>query len=147
MPRVASNDLDMAEFFKAGPDTILYYPVFANSVGWWGELLGGGARVCDQLKISPECRLMAITGTQESPFAKATADRPAPKNQNLLFAAEIFPTPGFFKKLASVGATISDMLATESGTALALFSSKNQSKFQNFIESTGNFYLGCVGGY
>jgi hypothetical protein len=69
------------------------------------------------------------------------------KDQNKLFVAEIFPTPGFFKKATSFGVGIADMLATESGTILALFSGKNQSKFQNFIESSGNFYLGCVGGY
>jgi hypothetical protein len=72
---------------------------------------------------------------------------PAAKNQNQLFAAEIFPTPGFFKKAAGAGVCVSDMLATEAGTILALFSGKNQNKFQNFIESSGNLYLGCVGGY
>ena len=137
MPRITSTDFDMAEFFKSTSDAILYYPVFSGVPGWWGELLGGQAKVCEKITLTKDCTLMAITKDQV----------PETKDQNRLFVAEIFPTPGFFKKAASVGVNISDMLATESGTILALFSGKNQSKFQNFIESSGNFYLGCVGGY
>jgi hypothetical protein len=139
MPRVVTADFDMTDFFRTDPGATLYYPVFSGSSGWWGELLGNTAKVCEALAVSPDCRLMAISGNREKDVQSRNASR--------LFAAEIFPTPGFFKKISSVGATVSDMLATESGTILALFSSKNQSKFQNFIESSGNFYLGCVGGY
>ena len=137
MPRVVSGDFDMAEFFKTNPDAILYYPVFSNSNGWWGELLGGQAQISEQIAISPECKLMVIA--KEQPAKN--------KEQSQLFAAEIYPSNLFFKKIGAVGATVSDMLATESGTILALFSGKNQSKFQHFIESTGNFYLGTIGSY
>ncbi|MCL2748929.1 MAG: hypothetical protein FWE50_02535 [Alphaproteobacteria bacterium] len=136
MPRVESGDFDMAEFFKANSDAVLYYPVFSNSCGWWGELLGGSAKICEKISVSKDCQLMVIVGDKK---------QEASDKKTQLFAAEIYPTNQFFKKVAAVGVTVSDMLATESGTILALFSGKNQSKFQNFIESTGNFYLGCVG--
>ena len=64
-----------------------------------------------------------------------------------LLAAEIYPTSGFFKKMNSNIATVADMLATDAGTILALFSGKNQSQFINILESTGNSYLGCIGRY
>ena len=66
---------------------------------------------------------------------------------NQLLAAEIYPTSGFFKKMNSSIATVADMLATDAGTILALFSGKNQNKFINILESTGNSYLGCIGRY
>jgi hypothetical protein len=137
MPRVLGADFDMAEFFKNDADAILYYPVFSGSSGWWGELLGGAAKVCEKISLSEDCALMAISRNQET----------ASRNQNQLFAAEIFPTSGFFKKASVIGAAALDMLATESGTILALFSGKNQGKFQNFIESSGNFYLGAIGSW
>jgi len=137
MPYLTPTDFDMVEFFKNTPDAVLYYPVFSGTPGWWGELLGGQAKVYEKIILTKDCTLMAIA-----------KDQPAEtKDQNKLFVAEIFPNPGFFKKASSFGISISDMLATESGTVLALFSGKNQSKIQNFIESSGNFYLGCVGGY
>jgi hypothetical protein len=137
MPCLTPTDFDMVEFFKNTPDAVLYYPVFSGTPGWWGELLGGQAKVYEKIILTKDCTLMAIA-----------KDQPAEtKDQNKLFVAEIFPNPGFFKKASSFGISISDMLATESGTVLALFSGKNQSKIQNFIESSGNFYLGCVGGY
>ncbi|MGI5845639.1 MAG: hypothetical protein ACOX7D_00425 [Alphaproteobacteria bacterium] len=137
MPTLIPDDFDMADFFKNTPDAILYYPIFSNAPGWWGELLGGQAKVCEKIILNKDCLLMVITKDQPSEV----------KDQNKLFVAEIFPTPGFFKKIAGIGVSVSDMLATESGTILALFLGKNQSKFQNFIESSGNFYLGCVGAY
>ncbi len=48
---------------------------------------------------------------------------------------------------ASSIAIVSDMLATDAGTILALFAGKNQNRFVNVIESTGNSYLGCIGQY
>jgi hypothetical protein len=137
MPCLTPTDFDMVEFFKNTADAVLYYPVFSGVPGWWGELLGGQAKVYEKILLTKECTLMVIAKDQITET----------KDQNKLFVAEIFPTPGFFKKASSFGVSISDMLATESGTVLALFSGKNQSKFQNFIESSGNFYLGCVGGY
>ena len=44
-------------------------------------------------------------------------------------------------------ATVADMLATDAGTILALFTGKSQSQFINVLESTGNSYLGCIGRY
>jgi hypothetical protein len=137
MPRVLGANFDMADFFRNDANAILYYPVFQGASGWWGELLGGAAKVCEKVSLSGDCTLMVIS---RIPGQGA----PVPSQ---LFAAEIFPTPGFFKKVAGIGAVALDMLATESGTILALFSGKSQGKFQNFIESSGNFYLGCVGGY
>ena len=67
--------------------------------------------------------------------------------KNQLLAAEIYPTSGFFKKMNSGIATVADMLATDAGTILALFSGANQSQFISVLESTGNSYLGCIGRY
>lgn len=137
MPEVVTGDMDVMEILSKNPDSVVYYPVFCESTGWWGELLGGDASVTEKLIISPECQLVAIEmGT-----------KPAKKGQNQLLAAEIYPTSGFFKKMNSSIATVSDMLATDAGTILALFSGKNQNQFINVLESTGNSYLGCIGRY
>lgn len=137
MPDVVSGELDFAAIFRETPDAAIYYPVFCGSTGWWGELLGGDAIVVDKLIISPECQLMVIQSEQNS----------APRGQNQLLAAEIYPASGFFKKMNSGIATVADMLATDAGTILALFSGKNQNQFINVLESTGNSYLGCIGRY
>lgn len=137
MPTVYGADTDIAGILAQNPDGTVYYPVFCESTGWWGELLGGDAVVTDKLIISPECQLMVIELQKN---AKKTG-------QNQLLAAEIYPTSGFFKKMNSGIATVADMLATDAGTILALFSGKNQSQFINVLESTGNSYLGCIGRY
>ena len=137
MPEVVIGDIDIMELLSKNPENVLYYPVFCESTGWWGELLGGDAIVTDKLIISSECQLMAIEIETNS----------TKKGQNQLLAAEIYPTSGFFKKMNSGIATVSDMLATGQGTILALFSGKNQSQFVNVLESTGNSYLGCIGRY
>lgn len=137
MPEVVTGDLDVIEVLSKNPDSTLYYPVFCGSTGWWGELLGGGASVTEKIIISPECQLMAIEMGETQPK----------KGQNQLLAAEIYPTSGFFKKMNSSIATVSDMLATDAGTILALFSGKNHTQFINILESTGNSYLGCIGRY
>jgi hypothetical protein len=87
--------------------------------------------------ISPECQLMVI----------AAQNRTKKQGSHQLLAAEIKPASGFFKKMNSSVATVTDMLATDAGTILALFSGKNQNQFVNIIESTGNSYLGCIGQY
>ena len=92
--------------------------------------------VTDKMIISPECQLMVIESAKN-------ASRGRGKNQ--LLAAEIYPASGFFKKMNSGIATVADMLATDAGTILALFSGKSQSQFVNILESTGNSYLGCIG--
>jgi len=138
MPATCSDEFEISGFFADNPDATLYYPVFAESRGWWGELLGQDAKVAGKLIVSPECQIMVIV---KQPNGR---DKPS---QNGLYAVEIFPTSAFFKKMNSGIATVCDMLATDSGTILALFSGKNQKKFQSTIESTGNMYLGSIGGY
>ena len=135
MPEVILEDLDLESVFAKNADATVYYPVFCESTGWWGELLGSDGVIVDKLIISPECQLMVIVAETR---AKA-------HGMNHLLAAEIRPSSGFFKKMNSSIATVSDMLATDAGTILALFSGKNQNQFVNIIESTGNSYLGCIG--
>lgn len=137
MPDVITDDLDLAAIFAGNPDAVVYYPVFCGSTGWWGELLGADASVTDKVIISPECQLMVIKSHRHANARGGTQ----------LLAAEIYPTSGFFKKMNSSIATVADMLATDAGTILALFSGKNQNQFINVLESTGNSYLGCIGRY
>lgn len=136
MPDVLTGELDLVEFLSENPNATVYYPVFCESTGWWGELLGAPVMVTDKMIISPECQLMVIESAKN-------ASRGRGKNQ--LLAAEIYPASGFFKKMNSGIATVADMLATDAGTILALFSGKSQSQFVNILESTGNSYLGCIG--
>ncbi len=137
MPEMITDDLDLGSLFAANPDATVYFPVFCESTGWWGELLGAGAVVTDKMIISPECQLMVIRHE----------DRARSRGGTQLLAAEIYPASGFFKKMNSGIATVADMLATDAGTILALFSGRNQSQFINVLESTGNSYLGCIGRY
>ena len=137
MPDVICDDLDIAGIFENNPDAVVYYPVFCESTGWWGELLGGGGVIVEKIIVSPECQIMVIVAEQNAKL----------HGNNQLLAAEIHPTSGFFKKMNSSIATVADMLATDAGTILALFSGKNQNQFINILESTGNSYLGCIGQY
>ena len=137
MPDVISEDLNLAEIFEKNANAIVYYPVFCESCGWWGELLGGNGIIIDKVIISPECQLMVIAAEPQTKSG----------GTHHLLAAEIRPASGFFKKMNSSIATVTDMLATDAGTILALFSGKNQNQFINIIESTGNSFLGCIGQY
>ena len=137
MPAVYAEDTDIAEILQSNPNATIYMPIFCGSTGWWGELLGGDAVISDKLIISPECQLMVIESQKNA----------KPHGTNQLLAAEIRPSSGFFKKMNSGIATVTDMLATDAGTILALFSGKNQTQFINVLESTGNSYLGCIGRY
>ena len=137
MPEVVLDDLDISGIFQEKPDAVIYYPVFCESTGWWGELLGGDGVIVEKIIVSPECQLMVIMPSETANL----------RGKNQLLAAEIRPSSGFFKKMNSSIATVSDMLATDAGTILALFSGKNQNQFINVIESTGNSYLGCIGQY
>lgn len=139
MPEVVTGDLNIADIFAAHPDAVIYYPVFCGSTGWWGELLGGDGLVTDKVIVSPECQLMVIESASVSHHGRRAAHQ--------LFAAEIYPTSGFFRKMSSEIATVADMLATDTGTILALFSGHDKNKFVNILESTGNSYLGCIGQY
>ena len=142
MPDVVTGEIDIVDVLEKNPNVAIYYPVFCESTGWWGELLGGGAVVTDKLIISPECQLMVIEAS-----ACATGKKGGRTGKNQLLAAEIYPASGFFKKMNSGIATVADMLATDAGTILALFTGKSQSQFVNVLESTGNAYLGCIGRY
>ena len=135
MPRVIVDDFDIKEILEDNIDSLLYYPIFNDSVGWWGELLGQDLFVSDKITISNSCHLMVIE------YGKKEIDN----YKDNLFAAEINPTSGFFNKINSSIATISDVLATDAGTVLALFSGKDKDKFVNIVKSTGNSYLGCIG--
>lgn len=137
MPDVITEDLDITDIFSKNEDAVVYYPVFCESTGWWGELLGGSGVIVDKIIVSPECQLMVIVAESRAKL----------RGNNQLLAAEIRPSSGFFKKMNSSIATVADMLATDAGTILALFSGKNQNQFVNIIESTGNSYLGCIGQY
>ncbi len=138
MPDVITGELNIAGIFDARPDSVIYYPVFYGSTGWWGELLGGAGVVTNKLIISPECQLMVIESTTHAHRHSGT---------HHLFAAEIYPSSGFFKKMTSEIATVADMLATDAGTILALFSGRDKNRLVNVLESTGNAYLGCIGQY
>ena len=140
MPDVITGDLNVADIFAAHADAIIYYPVFYGSTGWWGELLGGNGIVTEKLIISPECQLMVIENAKHSHGRKSGAT-------HHLFAAEIYPTSGFFKKMTAEIATVADMLATDAGTILALFAGHDKNRLVNVLESTGNSYLGCIGHY
>ena len=137
MPEVINEDLNLAEIFEKNENAVVYFPVLCESCGWWGELLGGNGVIVEKLIISPECQLMVVVAEK---YAKT-------RGTHHLLAAEIRPASGFFKKMNSSIATVTDMLATDAGTILALFSGKNQNQFVNIIESTGNSYLGCIGRY
>ena len=139
MPDVITGEINIADIFKSKPNAVVYYPVFYGSTGWWGELLGSNAAITDKLIISPECQLMVIESSINiNEHATAT---------HKLFAAEIYPSSGFFKKMSAEIATVADMLATDAGTILALFSGRDKNRFVNVLESTGNAYLGCIGQY
>ena len=49
MPEIITDDLDLGSLFAANPDATVYFPVFCESTGWWGELLGAGAVVTRNL--------------------------------------------------------------------------------------------------
>lgn len=137
MPEIVLDDLDIKEIFEERKEAVIYYPVFCESTGWWGELLGGNCTITEKIIVSPECQLMVIMPEENANL----------RGKNQLLAAEIRPSSGFFKKMNSSIATVADMLATDAGTILALFSGKNENQFINIIESTGNSYLGCIGQY
>lgn len=137
MPDIIVEDLDIAKVLAERPEATIYYPVFCESTGWWGELLGVEAVIVDKIIVSAECQLMVIESSKRAEL----------HGENRLLAAEIHPSSGFFKKMNSSIAIVSDMLATDAGTILALFAGKNQNRFINVIESTGNSYLGCIGQY
>ncbi len=127
MPGILTDELDLASIFAENPDAVVYYPVFCESTGWWGELLGADAAVTDKVIVSPECQLMVIKSRHHANARGGTQ----------LLAAEIYPTSGFFKKMNSSIATVADMLATETGTILALFSGQESQSIYKCIGIDG----------
>ncbi|MCL1902232.1 MAG: hypothetical protein FWG18_01220 [Alphaproteobacteria bacterium] len=143
MPRIVASEPDIHEFFTKFPDSVLYIPVFANATGWWGGLLGvdseTGPKITEKIILSADCQLMKI---EIANIKSQTAN-----SDSRLLVAEIRPQSPFFKKMNSQIAIALDMLATDAGTIIGLFSGKSPKKFIQMVESTGNSYLGCVGRY
>ena len=134
MPTVVYDEPDMTGFFQDNPDAELFYPVFRNSYGWWGNLIGAEPKISGQIKISKDLCLMKISASENESAKK------------MLLVAEVFPTAAFFKKAIAGIATPQDMIATDSGTVIGLFTGNSESNFRKAVESGGNFYLDCIGG-
>ncbi|MDR1207686.1 MAG: hypothetical protein LBK26_04730 [Rickettsiales bacterium] len=143
MPRIITSEPDISDFFAKNPTAVLYIPVFAGATGWWGGLLGAdsenGPHIAEKIILSAECQLVVVKNIDYDSRPMSNASR--------LLVAEIHPTSQFFKKMNSQVAIALDMLATDTGTIIGLFSGKSPKKFMNVVESTGNSYLGCVGHY
>ncbi|MCL2737626.1 MAG: hypothetical protein FWE17_02065 [Alphaproteobacteria bacterium] len=143
MPRVIHTEPDISDFFATNPDAELYIPVFVDSVGWWGGLLGNeDVKVTGKIILSADCHLMVIGKSSRAQSLGAHK-----RDGSRLFTAEIHPSSSFFKKMNTGVALSLDMLATDAGTILGLFSGRNKKKFISLVEGTGNSYLGCIGGY
>ena len=118
-------------------DSLVYFPVFQNSAGWWGQLLGTNARIRSKIIVSPECQLYEI----------GTGAKTNDASSRQLFAAEVAPRPQAFRKIREIAATIKDMIATDNGTILTLLSGNNENKIKNCINSLGGEFLGTLGKY
>lgn len=132
-PRTVRN-LDFSEFFAKNTDAVVYFPVFQETTGWWGELLGTDAKIRSKIIVSPECQLYEI-------------GLAAPMASRQLFAAEVLPKATFFQKIRDAAATIKDMIATDSGTILTLLVGNNEDKIRRFVKINGGEYFGYLGGY
>lgn len=127
------KDIDFASFFIENKDALVYFPVFSTSMGWWGAMLGSGAKIQAKIIVSPECQLYEI-GTSEQ----------VQKHQ--LFAAEILPKSDFLKEIKKT-IVIKDAIATDYGTILALLTGGNESKVRSLVGAFRGEYLGSLGGY
>lgn len=128
------KEIDFSEFFKvdSDPDKVAYFPVFEDTCGWWGQLLGTNAKVRDKIIVSPECQLYEIGRSAAAPRHK-------------LFAAEV---PGrFFCKLRGAASQIKDAIATDSGTIMTLVVGSGESRIKNCVHENGGLYYGPLGGY
>lgn len=132
-----NKTLDLEEVFEQNDSTTVLYPVFCNSTGWWGEFLGRDFIITEKIIITSNCQIMVIKKYDNFTLSI---------KQNKLFAAEVLPSSNFFKKINSI-AVINDMLATDSGTILTLLTGNNQNSLINILNSTGNSFLGCIGGF
>jgi hypothetical protein len=128
------KEIDFSTFFIKNPDKLVYFPVFQNTTGWWGELLETNAKIQSKIIVSPECQLYEIGCS-----AQAAMHR--------LYAAEILPRTGFFQKIRGAAITIKDMIATDSGTVLTLLVGGSEDKVRNCIVGGGGEFFGTLGGY
>jgi len=124
--------IDFEDFFTQHPSGLIYFPVFQGMSGWWGEMLGTDARIQSKMVLSPECILYEIG-----------MDGAATSRQ--LFAAEILPHT--LKKVRDSKTEIKDMIATDTGTILALFCGGAENKIRAAIKTYGGTYMGHLGGY
>jgi hypothetical protein len=128
------KEIDFPTFFVKNPNKLVYFPVFQNTTGWWGELLGTDAKIRSKIIVSPECQLYEI-------------GRGAPTAAHRLYAAEILPKTGFFQKIRAAAITVKDMIATDSGTILTLLVCGSEDKVKNCVKLNGGEYFGTLGGY
>jgi len=128
------KELDFANFFDGKSNSLAYFPVFQETTGWWGPLLGTGGKIRSKIIVSPECQLYEIG-----------FENPAASHQ--LFAAEVSPRTSFFKKIRESSATIKDMIATDSGTVLTLLTGNSETQIRNIVKTHGGEYFGYMGGY
>lgn len=130
------KEIDFAEFFENARNALVYFPVFQNSAGWWGQLLGTNAKIRSKIIVSPECQLYEIGGAE------------SPRASRRLFAAELPPRPNVFGKIReSAAAVIKDMIATDNGTVLTLLSADNENKVKSCVKTLGGEFFGTLGGY
>ena len=131
------REISFADFFEGKKNAAVYFPVFEGTTGWWGELLGTGAKIRGKMIISPECQIYEISF--------GTGDNPAGTRQ--LFAAEIAPRSGFMRRFKESAVVVKDMIATESGNVLALLVGTAENRVRRSVASAGGEYLGSLGGY
>jgi len=128
------KELDFTDFFSGKSNSLAYFPVFQETTGWWGPLLGTDAKIRSKIIVSPECQLYEI-GFE------------APMASHQLFAAEVQPRTSFFRKIRESSAIIKDMIATDSGTVLTLLSGNSEPVIRNIVKTHGGEYFGYLGGY
>jgi hypothetical protein len=128
------KDIDFSTFFQENPNVLVYFPVFQNTIGWWGEMLGTNAKIQSKIIVSPECQLYEI--------GIASLGLP-----HQLYAAEIHPKTSLLQKMRELAITVKDMIATENGTVLTLLSGNNEDKIRNCIVRNGGEFFGNLGGY
>ncbi|MDR2268666.1 MAG: hypothetical protein LBD94_00605 [Rickettsiales bacterium] len=128
------KELDFSEFFDGNENAVAYFPVFQETIGWWGPLLGTNAKIQSKMIVSPECQIYEI-------------GLDVPVASRKLFAAEVSPGSVFFRKVRETAATIKDMIATDSGTILTLLAGNSEDKIRRCVKTSGGEYFGYLGGY
>jgi len=129
------KSIEFAEFFAENPHKLAYFPVFQGTRGWWGELLGTDAKIRSKIIASAECQLYEI-GCGEAVMPRQR-----------LYAAEITPRHGILQKLKDLAIGVKDMIATDSGTILALLAAASEDKVKKCVAVSGGEFYGTLGGY